>query len=105
MTPTENDARTDTDALAAAEKWLREGHRTRAAIQLVLAEYDRRSAELERFREKLTAIHAMLPRLREYLPADLFAELGAHIYVLPFHPPTEADQRRALEIAKRAGLA
>lgn len=53
----------------------------------------------ERMHAKLTAIHAMLPQLGEHLPADLFAELAAHIYVLPVEQPTPADIRRGQVVA------
>ena len=56
-------------------------------------------SENDRLRAKLTAIHEMLPRLREHLPPDLAAELSAHIYVLPPAPPTAADVRRGQAIA------
>ena len=55
--------------------------------------------EVDRLTAKLAAIHAMLPRLTQHLPGELAAELAAHIYVLPFRPPTDADVRRGQEIS------
>ena len=84
--------------LAAAEKWMRyvaakpDGMDTGESFRLVIEEYDRRY-------EKLAAIQAMLDRLRPELPQQLFAELAAHIYVLPPKQMTPADVRRGQEIA------
>lgn len=58
--------------------------------------------EVETLRAKLLVFQSRLPLLREHLPAPLFSELAAVLYLSPDRTPTEAEEHRARQIA--AGL-